>query len=63
MVTLNLDRKEQEVLEQLMQHALATLEIEIRHADHAEFKKLLKDRREVFNNLLEKIEHLGPVLA
>ncbi len=61
MMTLSLDQKEQEVLEQVIQNALATLELEIRHTDHADFKTLLKARRDVLSEILEKIS--GPVLA
>ncbi len=63
MMTLMLDPKEQEVLAQVMEHALATVEIEIRRTDHAEFKQLLKTRRDLLKDILGKIEASGPVLA
>ena len=47
--------EEQELLGQILQHALATLEIEIRHTHHHDFKELLKHRREVLHGLVAKI--------
>jgi hypothetical protein len=54
-VQIELSNAEQEILGQLLQNALATLEIEIRHTDHQEFREFLKHRRVVLNRLLARV--------
>ncbi len=56
MATIELTTAEQDILGQTLQSALANLEIEIRHADHLEFKEFLKERRQVLQQLREKLE-------
>ncbi len=63
MMTLSLDQNEEQVLQQVMEHALETVELEIRHTDHAEFKELLKQRRDLINNILAKLEVSAPALS
>lgn len=55
MFHVELSREEQEALSQLLQRALAALEIEIQHTDHKEFKEHLKRRRETFRALGAKV--------
>jgi hypothetical protein len=38
-----------------VQNSLATLELEIQHTDHQEFKNLLKLRRETVRTLVAKL--------
>lgn len=47
--------EELEVMQQVIERRLATLEVEIRHTDHAEFKDILKHRRHVLNAILERL--------
>ena len=55
MCQIELSAQEQEILGQVLQHSLATLEVEIQHTDHQEFKELLKHRRDLLNSLLTRI--------
>lgn len=43
------------VMDQLLQHALATLQLEISHTDHREFKEHLKVRRKILESLRSKL--------
>ncbi len=51
MQQIELSTEEQEILSQVLQHALAALQLEILHTDHLEFKAHLKHRREVIERL------------
>ncbi len=62
-MTFTLDDKQEQALRQVLEHALETLELEIRRTDHAEFKELLKNRREVLNEILAKLVSRAPALA
>lgn len=55
MFQLELSNEEQEVLVQVLQRALAALDLEILHTDHREFKAFLKQRREVLQRLVAKL--------
>ena len=55
MCQIELSDVEHELLGQVLQHALATLEIEILHTDHKEFKELLRHRRQVLKDLVAKV--------
>ncbi len=55
MMTLELTDEEREALRQVLQNSLATLELEIRHTDHAEFKALLKRRRNQLEGLADRL--------
>jgi hypothetical protein len=61
MCQIELANEEQEILGQVLQNALAMLELEIHHTDHKEFKELLKHRRQVLQNLLQRTS--SPVAA
>ncbi len=56
MRTLELTDEEQEVLSLVVQNALATIELEILHTDHAEFKALLKQRRKLLQGLADRLQ-------
>lgn len=55
MITLELTQDEEEMLGQVLQHSLATLELEIQHTDHKEFKALLRHRRDVLKGLADRL--------
>ena len=57
MIQIQLSSEEQEILDETLQTALTTLEIEIRRADSPEFKKLLTHRCEVLQGLQAKLSH------
>ncbi len=63
MAIIELTTAEQEILNQILQSTLATLEIEIRHAHHLEFKEFLKERRQVLQQLREKVETASTVVV
>ncbi len=56
MITINLTDAEQELLQQILTSALANMDVEIRRTDHLEFKEVLKQRRNVLNEILEKVQ-------
>lgn len=60
---IEISNEEQEVLGQVLQNSLASLELEIQHTDHAEFKNLLKHRREVLASLVAKTAKAVAVAA
>jgi hypothetical protein len=55
MYHVELSPEELEILSQVLQHALATLELEIQHTDHQEYKNLLKLRRERLRTLSSRM--------
>ena len=55
MATLVLNPSEEQVLEQVIRRCLSDLELEILHTDHAEFRKLLKERRKTLEGLYERL--------
>ena len=63
MIRIELSGEEQEVLAQMLQSALATLEVEIRHTDRLEFRDQLKHRREILRNLLAKVPDTTAIAA
>lgn len=63
MTRIELSSEEQEILGQILQNALDTLELEIGHSDHQEFKTLLKRRREVLRGLLGKVTQTAEAAA
>jgi hypothetical protein len=54
MAHLDLSREEIEMVVRILHGYLATLEAEISHTDHAEFKRLLKDRRAAVERIVER---------
>ena len=55
MYQVKLSPEETEVLSQVLQNAVATLELEIQHTDHQDFKNLLKQRRETLQTLIARV--------
>lgn len=55
MAELRMNDEEARTLKELLRYKLDDLEIEIRHTDHAEFRDLLKRRRQVLSDLCERI--------
>jgi hypothetical protein len=58
MTTIELTAEEQEILAQVLQSSLVTLELELVHTDHLEYKELLKHRRQVLQRLRDKVPEL-----
>lgn len=54
MHSMELEAEEREILDQVLNDALAKLEMEIRHTDRTEFRDQLKHRRKVLEGLLNK---------
>jgi hypothetical protein len=57
---LELDDAESEALQQVLRHALATLEVEILHTDHADFRRVLRDRRELLARVSARLTPASP---
>jgi hypothetical protein len=55
MYYVELSQEERGILNQILHNSLATLELEIQHTDHQEFKNQLKHRREVLQTLAAKM--------
>ncbi len=56
MNVIELTNAEREVLKQILESSLATLEIEISHSDHIEFRQQLKKRLDILEALIRKVE-------
>jgi len=63
MFHVELSYEEREILNQILQNSLATLDLEIHHTDHQEFKNLLKHRRETVRALLAKLPQVMAAAA
>jgi Cdc6-like AAA superfamily ATPase len=63
MCSVELSHEEMEILSEVLQSSLATLELEIQHTDHQEFKNLLKHRRESLRTLIAKVPRPMPAAA
>ena len=55
MKPLDLNLQELDVLEQVLKRSLADLDHEIDHTDHAEFRRMLRERHDVLDGVLRKI--------
>jgi hypothetical protein len=53
---IELTNAEREVLKEILQSALTTLEVEISHSDHIEFRQQLKKRLDLLEGLIRKVE-------
>ncbi len=53
---IELTNAEQDVLKQILQSSLTTLEVEISHSDHIEFRQQLKKRLDILEGLIRKVE-------
>lgn len=60
---IELDSAEQELLAEILENALTTLENEIRHTDHGEFRELLRSRRQTLESLIAKTTRHEPLSA
>jgi len=56
MYHVKLTAEEMEILNQVLQHSVTTLELKIRHTDHQEFKNLLEHRRQILQALTAKTQ-------
>jgi len=54
MCQIELSNEEQVLLNEILESSLATLETEIRHSAHFEFRERLKQRRELLRNIAAK---------
>jgi hypothetical protein len=63
MTRLELTDEEQDILGQVLDNSLASLELELLHTDHKEFKDLLKHRRDVLRRLRTRVPQLTAVTA
>jgi len=59
MTTLQLDRKEQEVLMQVLDRCLMNIDHEISHTYHGEFKQVLRQKRALIEGILGKLPKLA----
>ncbi len=55
---LDMTLQETELVQGILKGYLVTLDVEIDHADHKDFKRMLKERRYVVNDLLERCSSL-----
>jgi hypothetical protein len=60
MTELILNPEEAELLEQVLGRCVSDLEMEIAHTDHAEFRKLLKQRRSVLSTIHARLAATAP---
>ena len=63
MNALELNPEELAVLHQVLEHSLTTLELEIRHTDHNEFKAFLKKRRNLLQALIARLDQPTVAIA
>jgi hypothetical protein len=63
MYHVELSQAEMEILSQVVQSSLVTLELEIQHTDHQDFKNLLKNRRETLRTMIAKLRQPMAVAA
>jgi len=62
MAALQLNADERDLLIQVLKNYLATLEVEICHTDHADFRRLLKERRDLLTRVTARLEPRGVAL-
>ena len=56
MISVELTPEERDLLAEVLRSYLASLEVEIGHTDHRDFKVLLKHRRALLTGLLQKVQ-------
>jgi hypothetical protein len=61
MSAIDITAEERELLGQVLKNYLAALDVEIVHTDNAEFKRMLKQRRDALYKLAARLEQ--PVAA
>lgn len=57
MVSLLLNKEEEQMLRDVLIHSLADLEKEIIHTDHHAFRDYLKQRKTLLEQLTQKLPH------
>jgi len=62
MIKLELTREEQRLLREIIEANLSDLRVEIVSTDRLDFKNALKRRKEILNNILEKLPETEKVL-
>lgn len=55
---LEMSREETQLMQGILEGQLATLDFEINHTDHGDFKRRLKERRSAISHLLERLSTL-----
>jgi len=63
MFNVEFSYEEREVLRQILQNALGSLELEIQHTDYQEFRNMLRQRRDIIKGLLAKLPQPMSVAA
>ena len=56
MSTIELDPKEQQLLQELLESALSELRVEIVSTDRLDYKEALKERKSLMTDILEKLQ-------
>ncbi len=62
MHNLQLSAEEAEALKEVLRHLVADLDVEVLRTDTRDYKGLLKHRRELFDQILQKLNSI-PVTA
>jgi hypothetical protein len=63
MQRLELSPEEQEILRDVLRQAVGEMEIEVLHTDSHGFKEMLKHRRNVLEQIIERLGALTPSKA
>jgi len=58
MSTIELNPKEQQLLQELLESALSELRVEIVSTDRLDYKEALKERKSLMTDILEKLQSL-----
>jgi len=56
MSTLELNQKEQQLLQEILESALSDLRVEIVSTDRLDYKEALKERKALMTGILEKLQ-------
>lgn len=56
MFQLSLSNEEKAVCTELLENTLSDLRMEIAHTDNSEFKKALREKKEILTQILEKLK-------
>ncbi len=59
MITIDIDKKEKDVLENVIENYLSDLRMEIADTDSMEFKEGLKEKKGVLNKVLTELKKAG----
>lgn len=63
MKPIDLNPQEYEVLVQVLERCHADLDHELRHTDHGEFKRMLRQRQDIITGIIHKlsacVQHAG----